>query len=146
MLRMASYPPVREDIVRWFSDHARQWAAGEAYRFALESHGRLIGVVDIDEIDQGEGELGYWLECAAWGQGYATEAAKAVVSFAADDVGLTRLRSGHAIDNPASGGVLAKLGFAHLDTIQAASRSRGELIFQRRYVLALGGGRAAHAI
>src|SRR5262249_35297066 len=103
MLRMASFPPDREEMRRWFADHHREWMIGEAYRFAVEFQARLIGIVDIDEIAQGEGELGYWFEQASWGRGYASEAARAVVRFAFDVVGLSRLRSGHATDNTGSG-------------------------------------------
>jgi [ribosomal protein S5]-alanine N-acetyltransferase len=135
MLRMASFPPDREDIGRWFADHRREWMAGEAYRFAVELQGRFIGVVDIDSIAQGVGELGYWFEQASWGRGYASEAAQAVVRFAFNEVGLTGLRSGHAIDNLASGRVLLRLGFCLLDTVHRNSRSRGKSIIQRRYHL-----------
>ncbi len=135
MLRMASFPPNREEIIHWFADHQREWLSGEAYRFGVELQGRLIGVVDIDEISQGEGELGYWFDQATWGQGYAPEAAKAVVHFAICNVGLQCLRAGHAVDNRASGSVLLKLGFRPLDTVQRMSRSRGEEIMQRRYIL-----------
>ncbi|MGO4737291.1 GNAT family N-acetyltransferase [Bosea sp. 2KB_26] len=135
MLRMASFPPDRADIALWFADHPREWAAGEAYRFAVEFQGRAIGVIDVDEISQGEGELGYWFEQASWGRGYASEAAQAVVNFAFRTVGLSQLLSGHAVDNAASGQVLLKLGFRPLDIVQRTSRSRGETILQRRYVL-----------
>jgi [ribosomal protein S5]-alanine N-acetyltransferase len=57
MLSMVSFPPDLDAIRRWFFDHPREWAAGEAYRFAVELCGRLIGVVDIDEVRRGEGEL-----------------------------------------------------------------------------------------
>lgn len=135
MLRMASFPPDRADIAHWFADHPREWAAGEAYRFAVELQGRAIGVIDVDEISEGEGELGYWFEQASWGCGYASEAARAVLNFAFRTVGLSQLLSGHAVDNAASGQVLLKLGFRPLDTVQRSSRSRGETILQRRYVL-----------
>jgi [ribosomal protein S5]-alanine N-acetyltransferase len=69
------------------------------------------------------------------GRGYAFEVARAVTRFAFADVGLSQLRAGHAHDNPASGRVLAKLGFSPLDTVQRFSRPRGENIMQRRYVL-----------
>ena len=140
MLSMASFPPDLDEIRRWFADHPREWAAGEAYRFAVELRGRLIGVVDIDEVGQAEGELGYWFERAAWGQGYASEAAQAAVHFAFHDVGLARLRSGHAVENTASAKVLLKLGFRPVDTVQRASRSRGETIARRRYVLSKADG------
>jgi ribosomal-protein-alanine N-acetyltransferase len=135
MLRRASFPPNREELIRWFADHPREWAAGEAYRFGVELQGRLIGIVDIGEISEREGELGFWFDQASWGRGYASEAAKAVVHFAIYDVGLQSLQSGHAADNRASGSVLLKLGFRPFDNVQRMSRSRGEEIIQHRYVL-----------
>lgn len=135
MLRMASFPPDEKGIRSWFADHGREWVAGEAYRFAVEAQGRFIGVVDIDEIRQQEGELGYWFEKPAWGRGYASEAAQAVVRFAFEDARLQQLTSGHAIDNVGSGKVLLKLGFLPLDVVHVASHSRGEQILQQRYVL-----------
>ena len=135
MLTQASFPPCREEIARWFADHPREWSCGEAYRFAVEHGGRLIGIADIDQIVGGEGELGYWFEQASWGKGFASEAAAAVVRFAFVEAGATRLRSGHAADNPASGRVLLKLGFKLCDTVERVSRSRGETILVRRFLL-----------
>ncbi len=77
----------------WFADHEREWRVGEAYRFAVDLEGRIIGMVDIDGISEREGTLGYWLDLAAWGRGYAFEAADAVTRFAFEDLGLTRLSS-----------------------------------------------------
>ena len=54
----------------------------------------MIGMVDIDGISEREGTLGYWLDLAAWGRGYAFEAADAVTRFAFEDLGLTRLAAG----------------------------------------------------
>ncbi len=131
MLRMAAFPPEREGMRAWFSDHAREWAEGSAYRSAVEAGGLMVGVVDIDEISDRPGELGYWFDRAAWGRGYAFEAAQAAVDFAFRTVGLTRLRSGHAADNAASGKILSKLGFRSIGTALVMSRSRGEEIRQR---------------
>jgi ribosomal-protein-alanine N-acetyltransferase len=135
MLCLASFPPDRDEIRRWFADHQREWSAGEAYRFAVELAGKMVGVVDVDGIVEREGSLGYWFDRAAWGRGYAFEAAHAVTRFAFEAVGLAKLKAGHAHDNPASGRVLTKLGFSPLDTVQRLSRPRGENIMQRRYVL-----------
>ena len=135
MLRMASFPPVYRELSDWFADHRREWLAGEAHRFAVQLGGWMVGVVDIDNIHGDEGELGYWFERLAWGHGYASEAARAVVGFAFDEVGLSRLAAGHAVDNPASGRVLTRLGFRALDTVEVFSRSRGRTIGHRRYLL-----------
>lgn len=136
MLRMAAFPPDPEDMRAWFSDHAREWTEGTAYRFAVEASGHVVGVVDIDEISDRQGELGYWFDRACWGQGYAFGAAQAAVDFAFGAAGLTRLRSGHAADNAASGKILSKLGFRSIGTVQVMSRSRGEAVRQQYLELA----------
>ena len=72
---------------------------------------RLVGGVGIKRNCEGDAELGYWIARRYWGLGFATEAGRAVVRMARESLKLPRLVSGHFIDNPASGRVLAKLGF-----------------------------------
>lgn len=133
MLALASFPPDRQEMERWFADHLLEWERGDAYRFAVLLDGRMVGLVDVDGIAGGEGSLGYWFDRAAWGQGYAFEAARAATRFACGDVGLVKLIAGHACDNPASGRVLAKLGFRRLETVEIFSRPRNEYISQCLY-------------
>ncbi|PCD02786.1 GNAT family N-acetyltransferase [Sphingomonas spermidinifaciens] len=71
----------------------------------------LVGGIGVHRDEAGERELGYWLTPPAWGRGLMTEAAGAVVATLSQSLRLTRLVSGHYLDNPASGRVLAKLGF-----------------------------------
>jgi RimJ/RimL family protein N-acetyltransferase len=110
MLSLASFPPDRQEIERWFADHPREWKAGHAYRFAVVLEERLIGLVDIDGIGERAGSLGYWFDRAVWGHGYALEAARAVTRFAAGDAGLVKLKAGHAHDNPPPDVSLPSLG------------------------------------
>lgn len=72
-----------------------------------------VGVIGSAGLGDHEGapELGYWIARNHWGQGYATEAAGAVLRIART-LGHRRIIAGHFTDNPASGRVLAKLGFA----------------------------------
>lgn len=70
---------------------------------------KLIGSAGLSR-DGEEVELGYWIARAHWGQGYATEAARAVLRLA-QALGHRRVVAGHFIDNPASGRVLRKAGF-----------------------------------
>jgi RimJ/RimL family protein N-acetyltransferase len=140
MLRTTSFPPSRQQMSRWFADHLRHWRTGEAYRFAVELEGRMIGMAYLDAIAEREANLGYWLDRAHWRQGYAFEAARALIHFAFNDAHLLRLRAGHAYDNPASGRVLAKLGFEPHDIVQRDSQSRCETIMQHRYVLEANAG------
>ena len=128
MLRMAPWPPDPADIAAWLATHADEWAAGTAYRFAVEAGGRLIGCADVDEIADGRGELGYWLEEAAWGHGYAGEAAGLVADLAFGPLRLRRLETGHAADNPASGRVLLRLGFRMTGAEDRWYRPRGAAV------------------
>ena len=135
MLRMAPWPTDVELNREWLGSHPAEWRAGTAYRFAIVHRGRLIGCVDIDEFERGEGVLGYWLERRAWGRGFASEAARAVVDFAFNRLQWRHLRSGHAFDNAASGLVLRKLGFEPTGETRVWSRPRGEEIIQLTYAL-----------
>jgi len=134
-LSSARFPPDRRHMAEWFTTHAAEWAAGTAYRFAILADGNMIGIIDISDIADGTGELGYWLDEVVWGQGFAAEAGAAVVRFAFTDGGLTTIIAGHAADNLASGRVLQKLGFGAAGERLVMSKSRGEEIVQRRYRL-----------
>ena len=73
---------------------------------------KLVGGVGLHRAPDGEDyELGYWLTPSAWGRGYATEAARAMLDHARHGLGAPRVHAGHSRDNPASGRVLRKLGF-----------------------------------
>jgi RimJ/RimL family protein N-acetyltransferase len=73
----------------------------------------LIGCTGLARGEVGA-ELGYWIARPYWGQGYATEAARAALSLART-LGHRRIVASHFEDNPASGRVLAKLGFRPTD-------------------------------
>jgi RimJ/RimL family protein N-acetyltransferase len=76
-----------------------------------ETH-ELAGIIGLSPHQDGQGaELGYYIARAHWGQGLATEAGQAIVRLGTEDIGYARLTSGYHADNPASGRVLAKLGF-----------------------------------
>ena len=63
--------------------------------------------------DGGDLEVGYRLARRSWGQGFATEAAAALVEYAFGTLGLARLVAVAYPDNRASRRVLEKLGFVH---------------------------------
>lgn len=71
---------------------------------------RLVGGCGIARQENGGLELGYWIARPYWGLGFATEAGKAVVQIARA-INLPKLTARHALDNPASGNVLRKIGF-----------------------------------
>jgi RimJ/RimL family protein N-acetyltransferase len=85
------------------------------WAITLQGSGAFLGAVGLTPEEGADmADLGYWLSPAHWGQGFTTEAARAVVSFGFERVGFSFLTSGYFADNPASGQVLRKLGFAEV--------------------------------
>jgi RimJ/RimL family protein N-acetyltransferase len=70
---------------------------------------QLIGCIGLARSAEGV-ELGYWIAGNHTKRGYATEAARAVLTLARA-IGHRRILAGHIADEPGSARVLSKLGF-----------------------------------
>ncbi len=85
-------------------------------RLAIESpDGVFAGYAGVMQRDQGSPlgmhtEVGWRLVRAAWGKGYATEAAAATLQDAFSRIGLTEIISYTSPDNARSQAVMARLG------------------------------------
>ena len=79
---------------------------------SLKSHPRFIGTcgVRVQRPEVGEATIGYELDPAYWGQGYATESSERILSFAFGELGLRRVIAWCHVDNSGSIRVLEKLG------------------------------------
>jgi RimJ/RimL family protein N-acetyltransferase len=83
--------------------------------WAVEVDGSCVGFVGLAEPSFEAHftpaiEIGWRLARAAWGRGYATEAARAVAGFAFDVVGLAEIVSFTAVANEPSRRVMERLG------------------------------------
>ncbi len=78
----------------------------------LPETGQLIGNCGVRRKDANEWEadIGYELNPAHWGNGYATEAARAMVEYGFRELGLHRISSWCVADNVGSARVLEKAG------------------------------------
>ena len=120
----------------WIASHDRLRQRGQEYPFAitLERDG-LIGSCGVARLPGVEAwEIGYWLGMPYWGQGFAAEAARAVMDWAGVELDATAFTAGHFFDNPASGAVLRKLGFAHSGAAELFGLARGAKAPVERYV------------
>jgi RimJ/RimL family protein N-acetyltransferase len=79
--------------------------------FLVENSHTPIGMVGLDWRRAEVPELGYWLGVEYWGQGFATEAARAVIDFAFGEFEIELIRSAARVANPSSRNVLEKCGF-----------------------------------
>ena len=94
----------------------RHWAEKGYGVFAVEDllTGRFLGQCGLNTVDElGEIEILYALERAAWGQGLATEAARAALAFGFDEAGLSRIVAVTRPEHTRSRHVLEKLGMRY---------------------------------
>ncbi|MDB5633819.1 MAG: RimJ/RimL family protein N-acetyltransferase [Tardiphaga sp.] len=100
----------------YLQDHAVQFVnslsdANSETVFLIELDRRPVGMVGVDWRAPETPELGYWLGVDHWGQGFATEAARAVIDFTFEEFDVEHLISGARVANPASRNILEKCGF-----------------------------------
>lgn len=100
--------PYSETDARFFIEQIVPGA--EELCYAILHDAVFMGIVGLTFAEGKAPELGYWLGEPYWGQGYASEAAAAVVA-AARAAGLPALRSRALLSNGGSRNVLRKLGF-----------------------------------
>jgi RimJ/RimL family protein N-acetyltransferase len=101
---------------RWVMHRIEWWEQGRGVTFAVvpAAGGDLIGTVSLRRyVRDRRAELGYWLAQPAWGQGFATEAARAAVDFGFRELGLARIYAQVLAGNKASLGVCDKLGMVN---------------------------------
>jgi RimJ/RimL family protein N-acetyltransferase len=95
----------------------------------LKASKMLIGAIGLIVDPQDENaELGYWIGQESWGNGYCTEAAKAVIDFAFEELGLNRVHAHHFLKNPASGEVMKKIGMLYEGRLRQHIKKDGEFI------------------
>lgn len=89
----------------------RGWNEGSCYPWVVvrKDDNELIGMIEL-RIKENEAVLGYVLAHEAWGRGYATEMAKAVVTWAIEQEEIQRVWATCDCDNKASARVLEKAG------------------------------------
>jgi RimJ/RimL family protein N-acetyltransferase len=101
-----------------------------AYPYAVErvADGRVIGSAELSmtSLDHRRAEMGYVFARQTWGQGYATEAAGALLDYAFDKLGLHRVAATCDPDNVGSARVLQKIGMAPEGRLRAYFLIRGE--------------------
>ena len=102
---------------RWIAARIAWWSQGRGVTLAIarrQTPGELLGSVSLRRFARDRrAELGYWLGIDAWGAGYATEAASALVDFGFGELELARIYAQVLEGNAASCRVLDKLGMIH---------------------------------
>jgi RimJ/RimL family protein N-acetyltransferase len=110
------HPCTLRDVQDWLATHGQEYERRETIRWAvcLRHSDTLVGGISLFLNDPFQSaELGYWIGRPYWGQGCAWEAAKKVVDFGFDVVGLNRIEAHFMLENGASAKILEKLGMQY---------------------------------
>ena len=94
-----------------------------------DSDGAFIGWCSLTRWNPGyrSASLGYCFDDAAWGHGYASEAARALLQWAFDTLEMNRVQAETDTRNAASARVLEKLGFVREGTLREDCVVNGEV-------------------
>lgn len=79
---------------------------------------RVIGFARIGLSGVQAGKLGYAIAAKEWGRGYATDAARTLITYAVKEIGLHRITAAIGPDNAGSIAVVQQLGFTREGTLR----------------------------
>lgn len=133
--RFNEQPPMSENAIRdlavYLEDCNRQNPRREYYlALTLRASNVMIGAIKLvqDRAADWQAEIGYWVESRLWGQGYATEATRAMLDFGFGELKLHRIYAVDVIaENIGSARVLEKAG------LRREAHFRDALYFKGRY-------------
>lgn len=132
------HPYTERDAHEWFERVRTQLEKSEAAPFIAidRESGGIVGGGGLGiNWKHRHAELGYWIARDSWGRGYATEIARAIVTWGFNILGLHRIHAHHFTRNPASGRVLEKIGMTHEGTLRQHILKDGEFIDVETYAV-----------
>ena len=107
-------PPTQEGVREYIDlqNSYRPFEQDQVFELAVERRedGRVIGLMGLIRRDHRQGEIGWALAADYRGQGYATEAASALIDYGFKSLGLHRIHADTNSDNLASLRVMERLG------------------------------------
>lgn len=140
------------EVIKWLGMPPYPYARSEAENFiqkcqvgdssgivrALDANGQLLGTMGLSAPKEHWGlsdsalELGYWIGQSHWGQGYASEAARAMLVHAFETLHVHEVVASVFTDNAGSRKVLEKSGFDYDGDFPFFCVPRGEVVTSLR--------------
>jgi ribosomal-protein-alanine N-acetyltransferase len=133
--RFISPPPTTVDgFERFIAWTQRERAAGTYVCFGVVPHGmeHAVGLFQVRQLDPGfdTAEWGFAIGSEFWGTGVFVDAARQVVNFAFNTVGVHRLEARAAVKNGRGNGALRKLGAVQEGVLRKSFLRNGEYLDQ----------------
>ena len=128
---------VREFLQMFFDWRAEEPRRKFQFAITLSDSRQLIGSVGIRRKPENEWEadIGYELAAEHWGNGYAVEAARAMLDFGFRELKLHRISAGCVAENTASVRVLERLEFKLEGHLRESTYFKGRWWDARLYAL-----------
>lgn len=130
------YPYGLADARAWIDSAALPSPVSATFALFEKAGSRFVGACGFGALgDNPEIHIGYWIGLPFWGNGFATEAAHAVIDCAFTASDIAEIVGACRVTNPASRRVLQKCGFQYRDNGLSPSRALGGSVPVERFVL-----------
>ena len=108
----------------------KKYKKNEFYDWAVTFNGKMIGTAGFTSFDvlNNSAQIGYVLNKNYWGKGIASEAARAVITFGFEALGLNRIEAKFIPENNSSRRVLEKCGMKFEGSHHEAIRAKGRYL------------------
>jgi hypothetical protein len=109
------YPSTLEDTKNFIKAcESCNLVHGIVFTILLKDTREIIGVISLEiEPEHERGMFGYWIGKDYWGNGYCTEAARAVLDFGFKKLNLHRIFAQYMKENEASGKIMKNIGMQY---------------------------------
>ena len=142
-------PATMEALQEPLRKNLEAWAAGTGFCFTIESRqGRIfLGRVSIKKVEgDGVWSIGFWTHPQHQGQGYMSEAAKAIVDFGFGHLAAQRIEACHAVWNRKSERILKKVGMTFVKHNPEGFRKKGQWVEENLLAVQRGDWAAQQAV
>lgn len=119
----------RQDAINYISFLNEKFNEQRKFWVFVNYREKIVGGVGLNRFDfeNHTTEIGYWLATKARGKGIATKASAAMIEYAFEDLGYTRVELKTSPENTGSVGVARRLGFTKEGVMREAELLNNEL-------------------
>ncbi len=123
-----------EEALHFLQDAEREWEKERPafVEFAMLYEGRHIGTATV-YFEEGFGELAWLVNRKYWGNGFAYEAAKALIAYTKSTYGTTRFHACCDSENVASYKTMEKLGMTKIGECTRRNRAATQDSLEYQY-------------
>lgn len=128
-------PKVKSEISAWTQRNLATWLNNREYVFTIRSRSdnSFIGRVAIRREEESVWSIGFWVHPGRWGQGFATEASRAIIDFGFERLAAKKIVAAHALWNGASKRVMQKLGLKYVRDNSRGFKKDHEWVAEAEY-------------